>query len=46
MDDVRPTSPSNVEAVELAKQYANEDDYSFINAVLGAIAKELNLNKK
>lgn len=45
MDDV-PTNVSINEAVELAKQYANEDDYSFINGVLGAIAKELNLNKK
>ncbi len=41
--------PMNVtinEAVELAKQYANEDDYSFINGVLGSIAKELNLENK
>ena len=45
MDDV-PTNVSINEAVELAKQYANEDDYSFINGVLGAIARELNLNKK
>ena len=45
LDDV-PTNVSINEAVELAKQYANEDDYSFINGVLGAIAKELNLNKK
>lgn len=41
--------PMNVtinEAVELAKQYANEDDYSFINGVLGSIAKDLDLENK
>ena len=41
--------PMNVtinDAVELAKQYANEDDYSFINGVLGSIAKDLDLENK
>lgn len=29
------------EAVELAKQYAGDDEYAFVNGVLGAIAKDL-----
>lgn len=36
-----PSSVTINEAVELAKQYASEDDYSFVNGVLGNIAKEL-----
>ena len=28
------------EAVELAKKYAGEEDYQFINGVLGAISRE------
>lgn len=29
------------EAVELAKQYAGDDEYAFVNGVLGAVAKDL-----
>jgi len=29
------------EAVELAKQYAGEEDYQFINGLLGAISREM-----
>ena len=36
-----PASVAINEAVELAKQYASEDDYSFVNGVLGNVAKEL-----
>ena len=36
-----PSSVAINEAVELAKQYASEDDYSFVNGVLGNVAKEL-----
>ena len=36
-----PASVALNEAVELAKQYASEDDYSFVNGVLGNVAKEL-----
>ena len=28
------------EAVELAKKYAGDEDYQFINGVLGAIARD------
>ena len=41
-----PMSVTINEAVELAKQYASEDDYAFVNGVLGAIAKELHLENK
>ena len=40
LDDI-PVSVSINEAVELSKKYTMEDDTSFINGVLGAIAKEL-----
>lgn len=40
VDEV-PVSVSINEAVELAKKYSVQDDASFINGVLGAIAKEL-----
>ena len=40
MDDI-PVSVSINEAVELSKKYTVQDDTSFINGVLGAIAKEL-----
>ena len=40
MEDV-PVSVSINEAVELSKKYTVQDDTSFINGVLGAIAKEL-----
>lgn len=40
MDDI-PVSVSINEAVELSKKYTSEDDTSFINGVLGAIAKGL-----
>ena len=39
LDDI-PVSVSINEAVELSKKYTMEDDSSFINGVLGAIAKE------
>jgi len=29
------------EAVELAKQYGNDDDYSFVNGVLGSIVRSV-----
>ena len=41
-----PMSVTINEAVELAKQYASEDDYAFVNGVLGAIEKELHLENK
>ena len=41
-----PMSVTINEAVELAKQYASEDDYAFVNGVLGAIAKEYHLENK
>lgn len=40
IDDI-PISVSINEAVELSKKYTVKDDSSFINGVLGAIAKEL-----
>lgn len=40
MDDI-PVSVSINEAVELSKKFTVEDDTSFINGVLGAVAKEL-----
>ena len=39
-----PQVPINVtvdEAVELAKQYAGEDEYAFINGVLGAVIRDM-----
>lgn len=39
-----PQVPINVtvdEAVELAKQYAGEDEYTFINGVLGAVIRDM-----
>ena len=39
MDDI-PNSAAINEAVELCKKYAAKDDYSFVNGVLSAIAKE------
>lgn len=36
-----PLKVSINEAVELAKQYAGEDEYAFINGVLGAVNSEL-----
>ena len=41
-----PMSVTINEAVELAKQYASEDDYAFVNGVLGAIAKKYHLENK
>ena len=38
-DDI-PVGVSINEAVELCKKYASKDDYSFVNGVLSAIAKE------
>lgn len=40
LDDI-PVSVSINEAVELSKKYSLPDDTSFINGVLGAVAKEL-----
>ena len=40
LDDI-PVSVSINEAVELSKKYTVQDDTSFINGVLGAVAKEL-----
>lgn len=40
VDDV-PVSVSINEAVELAKKYATAEDASYINGVLGAIAKKI-----
>jgi len=40
MDDV-PVSVSINEAVELCKQYSGADDASFVNGVLGSVAKAL-----
>lgn len=39
--DSIPVSVSINEAVELSKKYTVQDDTSFINGVLGAVAKEL-----
>ena len=39
MDDI-PVSVSINEAVELAKKYADEKDASFINGLLGSVARE------
>ena len=38
VDDV-PASVAINEAVELAKKYSGEGDYSFINGILGSVAK-------
>ncbi len=40
IEDV-PVSVSINEAVELAKRYATKEDASFINGVLGTIAKDI-----
>ena len=40
LDEI-PVSVSINEAVELSKKYTVQDDTSFINGVLGAVAKEL-----
>lgn len=34
------------EAVELSKKFAGENDYQFINGVLGAVSKELRENSR
>ena len=39
-DDDIPVSVAINEAVELAKKYGGDDDASFINGVLGSIARE------
>ncbi len=36
-----PTSVAISEAIELTKRFSGEEDASFVNGVLGAIAKEL-----
>ena len=41
-----PASVSINEAVELAKQYAADEEYSFINGVLGAVEKDLEAAKQ
>ena len=38
LDDI-PNSVAINEAVELAKKYSGEGDYSFINGILGSVAK-------
>ena len=45
LEDI-PVSVSINEAVELAKKYATEDDASFVNGVLGAVAKDLEQMKE
>ena len=40
VDDV-PAGVSVNEAVELTKKYGTEDDASYVNGVLGAVAKAL-----
>ena len=42
-DDNIPTSVAINEAVELAKKFGDKDSYSFINGILGNIAKTKNL---
>ena len=42
--DSIPTEVSINEAVELAKKYDNDESYTFINGVLGAVAKQLEAN--
>ena len=37
--DTVPVGASINEAVELAKKYGNEDDFSFVNGVLGAYVR-------
>ena len=38
-DEDIPTNVAINEAVELAKKYSGEGDYSFINGILGSVAK-------
>ena len=45
LEDI-PVSVSINEAVELAKKYPTEDDASFVNGVLGAVAKDLEQMKE
>ena len=40
MDSI-PTEVSINEAVELAKKYDNDDSYTFINGVLGAVTRDI-----
>lgn len=40
IDDI-PVSVSINEAVEICKKYASEDEYSFVNGVLGSVSKAL-----
>ncbi len=39
-EDTVPVGASINEAVELAKRYGNDDDFSFVNGVLGAYVRE------
>ena len=39
-EDTVPVGASINEAVELAKRYGNDDDFSFVNVVLGAYVRE------
>ncbi len=39
--DFCPVGVAINEAVELAKKYGTDDDYAFVNGLLGAVAKEL-----
>jgi len=45
-DDSIPVSVSINEAVELCKKYGGEDDYTYLNGVLGSYAKDLEAAKK
>lgn len=40
IDDI-PVSVSINEAIEICKKYASEDEYAFVNGVLGSVAKAL-----
>lgn len=44
-EDNTPVEISINEAVELAKKYGNQDEFSYVNGVLGAINKEVLLEK-
>lgn len=43
-DDI-PVGVSINEAVELCKKYASEDEYSFVNGILGSLSKEIGKDK-
>lgn len=45
-DDSIPASVSINEAVNLCKTYAGEEDYAFVNGILGTAARELEAPEK